>query len=397
MSRKAVAEIPLGNVATDWLRSLAAATGSHAIGELDGRTILGERATINRLRVPALRSAGGGCRLYATSDGHVALNLSRPDDYDLLPALFGTEMGDPRDKALIETLFGLGSVDHLVMQGRLLGLAIAGVKDPCPPPAPVTILTEGPPRNTDNARAPRVLDLSALWAGPLAAHLLWLAGADVIKLESARRPDRMRDGSPTHFRLLNQGKKSVALDLRDEDQKAALLRLVAASDIVIEAARPRALAQLGIHADELVRSQPGLIWVNITGHGAQTAAAGWVAFGDDAAVAGGLSAALADAAGTPGFVGDAIADPLTGITAARTAWEAWQAGTGARYGIAMSGVVASALSEARRTDEMALNGSLKAWAGAKGQPFPRVSRSPIGDVSAFGADTADILGTMAPC
>ena len=72
----------------------------------------------------------------------------------------------------------------------------------------------------------------------------------------------------------------------------------------------------GIDADALCASRSGLIWMTITGYGATGQAADWIGFGDDCAVAAGLAEALRRAAGHPGFVGDAIADPLTGIHAA---------------------------------------------------------------------------------
>ena len=107
-----------------------------------------------------------------------------------------------------------------------------------------------------------------------------------------RRPDSLRRGDPALFARLNQGKASVALDIAAQTGREALLALIARADIVIEAARPRALAQLGIEADALVAAQPGLVWLTITGHGARAPQRDWVGFGDDTAVAGGLSAPL---------------------------------------------------------------------------------------------------------
>lgn len=94
-----------------------------------------------------------------------------------------------------------------------------------------------------------------------------------------------------------------------------------------------------------------------------------IGFGDDCGVAGGLSAVLRQATGKGGFVGDAIADPLTGIAAAKLAWEQWASGNGARINLSMSGVVAAALADERERDDRALVRHLKAWAAAQGQPF----------------------------
>jgi crotonobetainyl-CoA:carnitine CoA-transferase CaiB-like acyl-CoA transferase len=219
----------------------------------------------------------------------------------------------------------------------------------------------------------------------------------VTKVESRTRPDAMRDGDDALFGLLNQGKASVALDFRALDGRRALLALIAQADIVIEAARPRALLQLGIDAGQLVRARPGQVWITITGHGAEGEAAEWIGFGDDCGVAAGLSAALRSASSRPGFVGDAIADPLTGIQAAKIAWDAWSSGRGGRFGLSMRGVAAQALAEARATDPIGLDAELKAWSDAAGRPFPTVRRRPAITLPAWGADTASCLASLAPC
>jgi crotonobetainyl-CoA:carnitine CoA-transferase CaiB-like acyl-CoA transferase len=197
----------------------------------------------------------------------------------------------------------------------------------------------------------------------------------------------MREGAASFYALLNQGKASVVLDFRDTHDMQALRALIAASDIVIDAARPRALQQLGIDATEFVRATPGLVWITLTGHGASGEAANWVGFGDDCGVAGGLSAALRAVTGDSGFVGDAIADPLTGVRAALVAWEAWSSGRGGRFALAMSGVVAQCLATARAQDPEALRTSLQDWSASVGKPFPTVQRRSIGPIPEFGADT----------
>jgi crotonobetainyl-CoA:carnitine CoA-transferase CaiB-like acyl-CoA transferase len=277
-----------------------------------------------------------------------------------------------------------------------MGLAIAFEYEAIAPAHPIVRLADGM-RAAPPFRKPRIIDLSALWAGPLAAHLLWLAGADVVKVESRTRPDAMRDGDAPFFALLNQGKASVAIDLADPGDRAALLALIATSDIVIEAARPRALAQLGIDAEAIVRATPGLSWVTITGPGAEGEAANWVGFGDDCGVAAGLSAALHAASGHAGFIGDAIADPLTGLRAAGLAWESWASGRGGWFGLSMRGVAAEALASARAEDAAALDRLLVSWGKAAGAAFPPVRHREAGAVAAYGADTRRVLAGVAPC
>lgn len=378
--------IPLTGWAEAQLAALARTTGSDKIATLDGATLLGERAALGGFKVPGRTSAGGGCRMFEASDGIIALNLARPDDRDLLPAMVGSGGFDLGDDGAIAIQLAALPVASLIERGRTLGLAIAGVDEvPASPASEIT--ATGHQRN--RTERPLVIDLSALWAGPLTAHLLWLVGAEVIKVESRNRPDSMRDGDPALFALLNQDKASVALDLRVGEDRTALLSLIRRADVVIEAARPRALVQLGIDADALVREVAGLVWVTITGHGAAGEAANWIGFGDDTAVAGGLSAVLREATGQVGFAGDAIGDPLTGIFAANLAAAALATGHGARHIVSMSGVIAQAIAE---EDSVKLRGALTEWAAHIGVPFPKVTARESDPVAAFGADNARLIG-----
>jgi crotonobetainyl-CoA:carnitine CoA-transferase CaiB-like acyl-CoA transferase len=179
-----------------------------------------------------------------------------------------------------------------------------------------------------------VVDLSSLWAGPLCSHLLQQLGLRVVKVESTRRPDGARGGHRGFFDLLNGGKRSVALDFHADHDVALLRRLLSVADIVIEASRPRALEQLGIVATDLLAHGPR-VWVSITGYGRSSPGRDWVAFGDDAAVAGGL--VVRDPSG-PCFCADAIADPLTGLTAALAALDALDTGRRVLLDIAMARV-----------------------------------------------------------
>jgi hypothetical protein len=392
--------IPLARSADQALAELAKATGSAAIETLDGATLLCERAMRAGMRIPERTSAGGRCRLFDAVGDTVALNLPRAADREMLPALFETDDLDTNDDAAIAARIGRLDAQALVTRGRSMGLAIAAEHEMLPAPGhdPRTTwvkLVCGCHSSASARSAPRVVDLSALWAGPLAAHLLWLAGAEVVKVESRVRPDAMRNAQSDFHALLNQGKASVALDLANDIDRHGLLNLIAASDIVIEASRPRALAQLGIDAAQIVRTTPGLVWINITAHGAEGDAAGWIGFGDDCGVSGGLSAALRATTGRTGFVGDAVADPLTGIFAALAAWETWNSRRGARLGLAMSHVVARCLAAARQEDPAALRSCLSAWGQAVGKPFPTVTRRPIGALPSFGEDTHSCLARYA--
>ena len=83
--------LPLAGYADRQLSALARLARAPAIARLSGTALLGERAALAGLKVPLRRSAGGGCTLFPTQDGWLALNLSRDDDRELLPALLEAE------------------------------------------------------------------------------------------------------------------------------------------------------------------------------------------------------------------------------------------------------------------------------------------------------------------
>jgi crotonobetainyl-CoA:carnitine CoA-transferase CaiB-like acyl-CoA transferase len=151
-----------------------------------------------------------------------------------------------------------------------------------------------------------VVNLGALWAGPLAANLLGLAGADIIDVESLSRPDPTRLSDPDFHALLHNGHNHQSVDFADPDRLRALLQ---DADIVIEASRARALESLGVDARSVQADGRARTWLRITGHRDPQP----IAFGNDAAVAGGL---IAWDEGLPVFAGGAIADPLTGLLGA---------------------------------------------------------------------------------
>lgn len=387
--------IPLARWAGRQLQQLAEETGSARIAALDGATILGERGSNGNYLINGCVSAGiGGSRLMQTRDGGwFALTLLRPEDRELLPALFLGDNVAIADNDSIAAAVSRHDCADLVARGRLLGLPVASA-DETPASPPIEVITTGPHRNRAPGHRPLVVDLSAIWAGPLAGHLLWLAEAEVVKVESLARPDLIRRDDPATFDLINQGKASVVVDFASATEKAALVALIRQADFVIESSRVRALRHLGIDADALVRATPGLVWLSVTGHGASGEAATWAGIGNDCGVASGLSRALADAGGEIGYVGDAIADPLTGITAALEGWRAYKSGNACRLGLAMSAITARALAEEREQDADLLVADLRGWGAANGKPFPHVPRrSLLADVRDLGVDT----GRYLPC
>ncbi len=182
-----------------------------------------------------------------------------------------------------------------------------------------------------------VLDLSALWAGPLCTSLLAQAGARVIKVESTARPDGARRGPPAFFDLLNGFKESVALDLQSAAGRASLRALIKAADVVVESSRPRALAQLGIDADDVVR--PAVPDCGFRSRGTAAPAR--------AAIASASVTTLPSRAGwspwddsLPVFCADAVADPAAGLVAAAACLDALAHGGRWLIDVSLAGVAA---------------------------------------------------------
>jgi len=285
--------------------------------------------------------------LIPCTDGWIAVNLARPEDLELVPAwldepLVYDSVAPPDAVAAIRSVVRTRDVAPLLERAHLLGLPIAeAARHVAPPATAVRVALRGRKRALAIGRPPLVVDLSSLWAGPLSSHLLSLSGARVIKVESTRRPDGARRGPSDFFDLLNGGKESVALDFASPEGRRALERLIATADIVIESSRPRALAALAIDAEAMVASNPGLVWVSITGYGRREPESERVAFGDDAGVAAGLATATGTAS-TPLFCADAIADPLTGMAAASACVDALATDGPWLVDVAMAAVAADA-------------------------------------------------------
>ncbi len=120
----------------------------------------------------------------------------------------------------------------------------------------------------------RVLDLSTMISGPLAAMMLGDQGADVIKLEPVGIGDMMRylgtqrQGMTALFAMSNRSKRSLAVDLKDPAGIAIALTLAEHSDVVIQNFRPGAVERLGIDETAVRARNPDVIYVSVAGFGA---------------------------------------------------------------------------------------------------------------------------------
>jgi hypothetical protein len=311
---------------------------------VDPLKVMVERASIVGLTRQGDLSCGGRTRLLQTRDGWLALSLPRQSDVASVPAWLERDMCSSQVPALFDEIAGCIAErqnEELTERGRLLGLPVAGLGSVAATGegwrAAVTETAFGSGRRSRRAAQLLVVDLSALWAGPLCSRLFQVTGARVIKVESTARPDGAREGASAFFDLLNGGKESLTLDFGCPADIELLHRLLLAADVVVEASRPRALEQLGILANHVVAASP-TVWISITGYGRSEPERGWVAFGDDAAVAGGLVAWDGD---RPCFCADAIADPLTGLVAAAAGIEALLDDRSTLVDVAMARVAAA--------------------------------------------------------
>ncbi len=348
--------------------------------DLDPLALLGERAALFGLGRQGTTSCGGGTRLLVTADGWIALTLARPEDMAAVPAWLECDPlpdSTPRLWDEVGRLVATRDAAELVARGVLLMLPLARLGEAVPrPPVQWTAHGDAPPR-ADLAGL-TVVDLTSLWAGPLCGDLLARAGAVVLKVESIHRPDGARRGPTAFFDLLNGHKQSVALDLHAADGVRALRALVAGADVVLESSRPRALEQLGLGAAGLIAGGGPQVWVSITGYGRTGDGAHRVAFGDDAAVAGGL---VVEEGGLPRFCADAVADPLSGLTAADACLQALAGGGRWLLDVAMAAVAAE------------LAGPTLAMSATVSAPAPGSQRDSR-PAPPMGADTARVLAAV---
>ncbi|MFV0318581.1 MAG: CoA transferase [Microthrixaceae bacterium] len=302
--------------------------------DIDVTELLTNRAGFMGLASQGRTSAGGSCELLATNDPDwVAVNLARPSDLEAMVAVTRDADASEHPVDALTRFAASATAAEVLERCQMLGVPAARLADPEVHAQRAAVhhrlgTTAGPPET------PLVVDLSSMWAGPLCARLLGRCGMEVIKVESTSRPDGARAGNRRFFEWLLDGHEELSIDFGSASGIDQLTALARRADVVIEASRPRALHQLGIDPEVIVAQDPGTTWVSITGYGRSGPRANWVAFGDDAAVAGGLVGH--DQGGDPVFCGDAIADPLTGIFAASATLGSLHEGGGQLVDVAMS-------------------------------------------------------------
>ena len=172
----------------------------------------------------------------------------------------------------------------------------------------------------------RVADFCWAWAGPYGALQLAHLGADVIRIESAKRlcPSRLIPPWPDnesgvnragYFNQYNQGKRSLTLDLKAPEAIAIAKTLVSKSDIVMNNFASGVMEKLGVGYDVLRRIKPDIIMVSLPGYGTSGPEKDFVSYGPPQVAQSGLSALTGYVGGPPMMAGFSYGDPNGGVHA----------------------------------------------------------------------------------
>ena len=167
----------------------------------------------------------------------------------------------------------------------------------------------------------KVVDLSVMISGPLAAMMLADQGADVVKVESPGLGDIMRflgtskGGMTGIFANNNRGKRSLVVDLKRAEGVDVLRKLVADADVLIQNFRPGAMERLGLGYDDLAAINPDLIYVSISGYGPEGPYSHRRVYDNVIQAASGLASVQTDATGAPSLFRTLLCDKVTSYTA----------------------------------------------------------------------------------
>lgn len=167
----------------------------------------------------------------------------------------------------------------------------------------------------------RVVDLSRVLAGPFCTALLADAGADVVKIESKAGEDSrhlgpFRDGESIYFNVLNRGKRSIALDLKDPEDRESLLQLIADADVVVENFRPGVTSRLGIDYEAARARNPKIVYASISGFGQEGPMSGAAAYDLVVQALSGVMSITGTEESGPTRLGESFGDTITGVFAA---------------------------------------------------------------------------------
>lgn len=192
----------------------------------------------------------------------------------------------------------------------------------------------------------RIIDLTTIYSGPIATSILGDQGADIIKVEA---PDgdwmrvqipQQRNGVNGAFAMMNRNKRSIVINLVEDEGKQILKKLVADSDVLVENFRPGVTQRLGIDYETMQAVNPGLIYASINGFGDEGPYSGRRVYDAVIQAVSGMGALQADpATEQPILINQLVCDKLTSVTAAQVITSALVArersGIGQRVQISM--------------------------------------------------------------
>lgn len=220
----------------------------------------------------------------------------------------------------------VGEHDHIPHVGELRG-ATMSVPDMC---------SKAKSHNEGPLSGLRVLELTTAWSGPMAGRILAFLGAEVIKLESATRPDIWRHHATVFwprrfpdreagerpynrsafFNSQNMNKLSLSLDLKHTGGQRAIRALAGKSDVIICNFTAGTLARLGLGYEEMRKLNSEIIVVEMPGFGNDGPLAKCIANGSSMEIAAGMSALIGYPDGAPATTGQVYPDPMGGYNGA---------------------------------------------------------------------------------
>ena len=170
----------------------------------------------------------------------------------------------------------------------------------------------------------RVVEAAQMVAGPLAGMILAEQGADVIKVElpdgvgdRIRSFGSRRNGMSAVFQAVNRGKRSIVLDSKRDDGRAAMLRLAASADVFLQNFRPGVAARLGLSEADLRAANPDLVYVSVSGFGPSGPRSDEKVYDYVVQAMSGMAALQPDDVGRPRLTPHVIVDKVTAMTVAQ--------------------------------------------------------------------------------
>jgi formyl-CoA transferase len=206
-------------------------------------------------------------------------------------------------------------IDHALLESAFMS--------PVPDPSASSDTSSSTDTDPSAATGPltgiRVVELGQLIAGPFAAKTLADFGADVIKIEPPDSGDPLRkwrllkDGTSVWWQIQSRNKRSLALDLKQPDAQATVRALALEADVLIENFRPGAMEGFGLDPEDLMRMNPRLIVLRVSGYGQTGPYRDKPGFGVVAEAMGGLRHLSGEPGRTPVRVGISIGDTLAAL------------------------------------------------------------------------------------